>query len=151
MSFTVTLPDKCVFYCLKWRAQVLINIHSYPYVGAALVSTVWLLIVQGVIVSRYRKRAGVKYPQSAFYISLLLWQRWSTHSVCWKGWGRSVQGCTEVQLRSALVRITHFMLSTVVNLSHYRRSPEHPREHTTGACLVCLHYYFQKHRWTWFL
>jgi len=45
MSFTVTLPN------------------NYEYVGAALVSTVWLLIAQGVIVSRYRKRAGIKYPQ----------------------------------------------------------------------------------------
>jgi hypothetical protein len=28
----------------------------------------------------------------------------------------------------------HFMLSTVIHLPHYRRSSEHPREHTAGAC-----------------
>ncbi|KDR77511.1 hypothetical protein GALMADRAFT_245666 [Galerina marginata CBS 339.88] len=45
MSFTVTLPD------------------GFHYVGAALLSTVFLLLGQNMTVSKYRKRAGIKYPQ----------------------------------------------------------------------------------------
>ncbi|KXN88731.1 Microsomal glutathione S-transferase 3 [Leucoagaricus sp. SymC.cos] len=36
---------------------------SFRYVGAALVSTVWVLMGQGFAVSRYRKRAKIDYPQ----------------------------------------------------------------------------------------
>lgn len=91
-------------------STILIYIYSYQYVGAALVSTVWLLLVQGVVVSRYRKRAGVQYPQSALFIFLLLRQRWSTHSVCWKSRGRSVQRCNDFQLRSALVNHSFYVV-----------------------------------------
>ncbi|KAF8807782.1 membrane-associated proteins in eicosanoid and glutathione metabolism [Phlegmacium glaucopus] len=45
MSVTLTLPN------------------NYQYVGAALFSTVALLFGQGMVVGRYRKRAGIKYPQ----------------------------------------------------------------------------------------
>ncbi|TFK36911.1 hypothetical protein BDQ12DRAFT_686077 [Crucibulum laeve] len=37
--------------------------EGYQYVGAALLSTAWLLLGQGVVVSRFRGRAGVQYPQ----------------------------------------------------------------------------------------
>ncbi|KAF8349726.1 hypothetical protein F5887DRAFT_1070003 [Amanita rubescens] len=36
---------------------------GYHYVGAALLSTSWVLIYQFMLVSRMRKRAGVQYPQ----------------------------------------------------------------------------------------
>jgi len=42
--------------------QSLIPLDSAEYVGAALLSTVYLLVGQMVTVSRFRKRAGVKYP-----------------------------------------------------------------------------------------
>jgi hypothetical protein len=69
MSLTIALPNKCVFHYLKSPGSYLY--YSYEYVGAALVSTVWLLLAQGVVVSRYRKRAGIKYPQSALYTSFV--------------------------------------------------------------------------------
>ncbi|KAH9486553.1 Microsomal glutathione S-transferase 3 [Psilocybe cubensis] len=45
MSISVTLPD------------------SFGYVGASLLSTVFLLLGQGSTVGKYRKRAGIAYPQ----------------------------------------------------------------------------------------
>ncbi|PPQ71129.1 hypothetical protein CVT24_009865, partial [Panaeolus cyanescens] len=39
------------------------NLFSLEYVGAALLSTAVLLFGQNVVVSRYRKAAGIKYPQ----------------------------------------------------------------------------------------
>ncbi|KAF5312297.1 hypothetical protein D9619_002922 [Psilocybe cf. subviscida] len=45
MSVTVTLPE------------------GFQYVGSAVVSTVLLLLIQSNVVGRYRKRAGIKYPQ----------------------------------------------------------------------------------------
>ncbi|KAF5352690.1 hypothetical protein D9756_006025 [Leucocoprinus leucothites] len=36
---------------------------EFGYVGAALISTVWLILGQGFIVGRYRKRAKIEYPQ----------------------------------------------------------------------------------------
>ncbi|KIM49638.1 hypothetical protein M413DRAFT_113166 [Hebeloma cylindrosporum] len=45
MSSTITLPD------------------GFQYVGASLLSTVFVLLGQNVLVGRYRKRAGVQYPQ----------------------------------------------------------------------------------------
>lgn len=66
MSVTVTLPNKWVIKILSLLFGSYLTYHSYEYVGAALFSTVWLLLGQGIMVSRYRKRAGIKYPQSAF-------------------------------------------------------------------------------------
>ena len=37
---------------------------SFQYVGGALLSTVFVLVGQGILVGRSRKRAQVKYPQS---------------------------------------------------------------------------------------
>ncbi|KAJ3507178.1 hypothetical protein NLJ89_g6453 [Agrocybe chaxingu] len=45
MSSTVTLPN------------------GFTYVGAALLSTVYLLLCQHAMVNRFRRRAGIKYPQ----------------------------------------------------------------------------------------
>ncbi|KAF8973615.1 hypothetical protein BDZ97DRAFT_380986 [Flammula alnicola] len=45
MSTTVTLPD------------------GFQYIGAAFVSTVFLLLGQNSVVGRYRKRAKIGYPQ----------------------------------------------------------------------------------------
>jgi len=36
---------------------------DFGYVGAALLSTVFLLLGQNIVVGRYRQRAGIKYPQ----------------------------------------------------------------------------------------
>lgn len=50
------------------QGLILIYLHySFQYVGAALFSTVWLLLGQGIMVGRYRKSAGIKYPQSELY------------------------------------------------------------------------------------
>lgn len=45
MSTTITLPE------------------GFTYVGAALVSTCWVLVYQVAQVGRHRKRAGIAYPQ----------------------------------------------------------------------------------------
>ena len=45
MSTTITVPE------------------GFQYVGGALVSTVFVLIGQVLVVSKWRKRAGVQYPQ----------------------------------------------------------------------------------------
>ncbi|KAF8078826.1 hypothetical protein FPV67DRAFT_1466614 [Lyophyllum atratum] len=37
--------------------------QGFQYVGASLLSTVFLLVGQNIAVSRWRKRAGIKYPQ----------------------------------------------------------------------------------------
>ncbi|KAF9015583.1 hypothetical protein BDQ17DRAFT_55087 [Cyathus striatus] len=37
--------------------------EGYSYVCAALLSTVFVLFGQGTVVSRYRKRSGIEYPQ----------------------------------------------------------------------------------------
>lgn len=37
--------------------------QGFGYVGAGLLSTVVLLVGQSITVGRYRKRAGIKYPQ----------------------------------------------------------------------------------------
>ena len=37
---------------------------SFQYVGVALLSTVFILLGQSILVGRMRKRAQVKYPQS---------------------------------------------------------------------------------------
>ncbi|KAF8993417.1 hypothetical protein BDQ17DRAFT_1401638 [Cyathus striatus] len=37
--------------------------EGFTYVGASLMSTVFLLVGQSLVVSKYRKRAGIKYPQ----------------------------------------------------------------------------------------
>ncbi|KAF8745069.1 hypothetical protein AX14_010543 [Amanita brunnescens Koide BX004] len=36
---------------------------GYQYVGAALLSTSWVLVYQFFLVARFRKRAGIQYPQ----------------------------------------------------------------------------------------
>ncbi|KIJ66631.1 hypothetical protein HYDPIDRAFT_174655 [Hydnomerulius pinastri MD-312] len=36
---------------------------GFGYVGAALVSTVWVMAWQMILVGRHRKRSGVNYPQ----------------------------------------------------------------------------------------
>ncbi|KIJ09630.1 hypothetical protein PAXINDRAFT_17283 [Paxillus involutus ATCC 200175] len=33
------------------------------YVGAALVSTVWVIVGQAIVVARHRGKSGIKYPQ----------------------------------------------------------------------------------------
>ncbi|KAJ3571403.1 hypothetical protein NP233_g3782 [Leucocoprinus birnbaumii] len=37
--------------------------HEFRYVGAAIVSTVLVVMGQGFVVGRYRKRSGIQYPQ----------------------------------------------------------------------------------------
>jgi len=41
----------------------LANYCSFEYVGASLLTTVFVLAGQGNLVGRYRKRAGIQYPQ----------------------------------------------------------------------------------------
>ncbi|GLB35951.1 putative MAPEG family protein [Lyophyllum shimeji] len=48
MSSTVTIPQVP---------------HGLQYVGASLLSTVFVLVGQNFTVSKWRKRAGIKYPQ----------------------------------------------------------------------------------------
>ncbi|KJA25141.1 hypothetical protein HYPSUDRAFT_135445 [Hypholoma sublateritium FD-334 SS-4] len=45
MSITITLPD------------------GFQFLGASFVSTVFLLFFQSTLVSKYRKSAGIAYPQ----------------------------------------------------------------------------------------
>lgn len=37
--------------------------EGFQYVGASLLSTVFVLVGQGITVGRWRKRSGIKYPQ----------------------------------------------------------------------------------------
>lgn len=37
---------------------------SFSYIGAAVLSTTWILLWQFVVVNGYRRTAGIKYPQS---------------------------------------------------------------------------------------
>ena len=43
-----------------------VNLTRFQYVGSAMVSTVLLLLFQSNVVSKHRKRAGIKYPQSQY-------------------------------------------------------------------------------------
>jgi hypothetical protein len=63
-STTITIPAGCVLFLLTLlRMLTYLSNSSYQYVGAALLSTSWVLIYQFMLVSRMRKRAGVQYPQ----------------------------------------------------------------------------------------
>lgn len=62
MSLTITLPDGYVLVGQPCP-HFLIIAFSFQYVPLSLLSTVYLLIYQIRTVGKYRKRAGVKYPQ----------------------------------------------------------------------------------------
>lgn len=62
MSFTVTLPDGYVLADIFF-SMVFTILFSFEYVGVALLSSAYLLVYQALTVGKYRKRAGVDYPQ----------------------------------------------------------------------------------------
>ncbi len=63
-STTITIPAGCVLFLpTLLRMFTYLLISSYQYVGAALLSTSWVLMYQFMLVARMRKRAGVQYPQ----------------------------------------------------------------------------------------
>jgi len=47
-------------------------LDSIEYVGAALLSVVYLLVGQYVATSHFRRRAGIKYPNREQFIQLAI-------------------------------------------------------------------------------
>ena len=114
------------------RITDLLNDCSFEYVGASLLASVFLLVGQGSLVGRYRKRAGVQYPQS-------LWTLFLTHhdtltvgisSVRRESTNGRFEGCTPLQLRSTYVSCYWPSLLQLMMFSYdFRCSPKYTREH----------------------
>jgi hypothetical protein len=74
----------------------LVHYCSFEYVGASLLSTVYVLVGQFILVNRYRKRAGIQYPQSlctvflTHYNTLII----GISSVCRESTNGRFEGCT---------------------------------------------------------
>ncbi|KAF5328783.1 hypothetical protein D9619_011540 [Psilocybe cf. subviscida] len=63
MSLTVTLAEGYVLRAFSCPTKLtLILATGFQNVGSAMVSVVLLLVVQTNLLSKYRKRAGIKYP-----------------------------------------------------------------------------------------
>ena len=82
---------------------------SFQYVPLTLLSTVYLLFYQMRMVSKYRKRAGVKYPQCTSFKFKLKRPLFTATpvccSICREGGTREFLGSDAVQLRSAYVSL----------------------------------------------
>lgn len=140
MSLNVTLPNKYVITSTVQSSGSYLY-YSYQYVGAALVSTVWLLLGQGLVVSRYRKRAGIKYPQSALPIFFIAATALTDLQCMLKRLRRQRPRTHRYSIVLSVSYSLSYFVYSYTSLSYLRCSSKHPRERTTGACHVRLCYH----------
>jgi hypothetical protein len=109
MSSSIVLPPRWVPLRSAKRWYLTPLFSSFGYVAAGLVSTVWVLGWQMLVVGKHRKRSGIKYPQRVY--------RWCYYNV----WmlNRGVLQCMPRKQKPRLLKTP----SSLTALSVNRHSP----------------------------